>query len=183
MKKNRSLRTLIAAASAFAPVQRAHDFMNWKQDGREPAQDGHIHQKKFVVCTIKISPLGYMLLMEERALENGYGHSFHREGYFRWHGPLHKSRSVISKSTILMNFSAFKMSFWRSFETKRHPIFSLTRLLQSGMAMYLGVLNRIHFAQRVNEGFTKHTARDQPIFSAKISYVPSVGFAGQSLMF
>ena len=72
---------------------------SWKQDGREPAQDGHIHQKKFVVRTIKISPLGYMLLMEEGTLEKGDGHNFHRDGYSMWHGPLHKSRSVISKGT------------------------------------------------------------------------------------
>ena len=50
-------------ASQLTAVQRAHDSMNWKQDGRAAAQDGHIHQKKFVVCTIKISSLGYMLLM------------------------------------------------------------------------------------------------------------------------
>ena len=46
-----------------------------------------------------------------------------------------------------------------------------------------GVLKRIQFAQRVNEVFTEHTARDQSSFSAKISYWPPVGFASQSLMF
>ena len=86
-------------ANQLTAVQRAHDFMNWRQDGREPAQDGHIQQKKFVVCTIKISPFGYMLLMEEGTLEKGNGHNFHRDGYFRWIGSLHKSRSVISKGT------------------------------------------------------------------------------------
>ena len=44
-------------SNRLTAVQRAHDFMNWKQDGREPAQEGYVHQKKFVVGTIKISPL------------------------------------------------------------------------------------------------------------------------------
>ena len=48
--------------------------------------------------------------------------------------------------------------------------------------MCWGVLKRIQFAQRVNEVFTEHTARDQASFSAKINYWPP-GFASQSLMF
>ena len=50
--------------------------MNWKQDGRGELHDGNLHQKKFVVCTIRTSPLGYMLLMEERTLEQGDGQNF-----------------------------------------------------------------------------------------------------------
>ena len=135
-----------------------------------------------MVCTIKISPLGYMLLMEEGTLEKGDGgdgHSFHRDGYFPWIGPVHKSRSVISKGTTHAFVSVFKMSLRRSFENERHPV---SKLCKSEMTMSMGVLHRIQCAQRVNEGFTKLTASDQLSFSVKISYAPFVGFASHSLM-
>ncbi len=84
-------------ATQLIAVQRAHEFMNWRQEGRERGQDGHFHQKKFVVCTMKIFPLGYMMLMEEGTSEKGDGHNFYRDGYFRWNGRLQISRTVISK--------------------------------------------------------------------------------------
>ena len=41
-------------ANHLTAVQRAHEFMNWRQDGRDPGNDGYVHQKKFVLCTLKI---------------------------------------------------------------------------------------------------------------------------------
>ena len=58
-------------ANELTAVQRGHEFMNWRQDGRDPGNEDHVHQKKFVVCTLKITPLGYFALMENGTLEKG----------------------------------------------------------------------------------------------------------------
>ena len=58
-------------ANQLTIVQRAHEFMNWRQDRRDPGNDGHVHQKKFVVCTLKITPLGYFALMEQGTVREG----------------------------------------------------------------------------------------------------------------
>ena len=65
-------------ANQLTAVQRAHEFMNWRQDGRDPGNDGEVHQKKFVVCMLKITPLGYFALMEAGALEKGDGVNHYR---------------------------------------------------------------------------------------------------------
>ncbi len=84
-------------ANQLAAVQRAHEVMNWRQGGRDPGNDGHVHQKKFVVCTWKNKPVGYFALMEAGTLEKGDGSNHYRDGYFRWNGPLFKERTVIHK--------------------------------------------------------------------------------------
>ena len=93
----------IVAASAIVnqltAVQRAYEFMNWRQDGRDPGNEGHVHQKKFAVCTLKITHLGYLALMENGTLEKGDGWNHYRDGNFRLNGPLFKERTVIHKGT------------------------------------------------------------------------------------
>ena len=91
-------------ANQLTAVQRAHEFMNWRQDGRDPGNDGEVHQKKFVVHTLKITPLGYFAFMEQGTLEKGDGLSHYRDGYFRWNGPLFKERTVIHKGTTEVLF-------------------------------------------------------------------------------
>ena len=41
-----------------------------------------------IICKLLITSLGYMTLMEEGVLEKGDGHNHHRQGYYRWWGPL-----------------------------------------------------------------------------------------------
>ena len=60
-------------ANQLTAVQRAHEFMNSRRDGRDPGNDDQVHQKKFAVCTLKIAPLGYFALMEQGTLEQGDG--------------------------------------------------------------------------------------------------------------
>ncbi len=67
-------------ASQLTAVQRAHEFMNWRQDGRDPVNDGEVHQKKFVVCTLEVTPLGYFAFMEQGTLEKGDGLNHYRDG-------------------------------------------------------------------------------------------------------
>ena len=86
-------------ANQLTAVQRAHEFMNWRQDGRDPGNDGHVHQKKLVVCTLKITSLWYFALIEQGTLEKGDGSNHRRAGYFRWNGPLFKETTVIHKGT------------------------------------------------------------------------------------
>ena len=71
-------------ANQLTAVQRAHEFMNSRQDGRDPGNDDQVHQKNFVVCTLKIAPLGYFALMEQGTLEQGDGLNRCRDGYFRF---------------------------------------------------------------------------------------------------
>ena len=41
-------------SNQLTAVQRAHDFMNWRQERFEPVKDGHIHQKK-LLCALSRS--------------------------------------------------------------------------------------------------------------------------------
>ena len=91
-------------ANQLTAVQRVHEFMNWRQDGRDPGNHGEVHQKKFVVCTLKITPLRYFALMEQGTLEKGDGSNHYRDDYFRWNGLLFKERTVIHKGTTEVLF-------------------------------------------------------------------------------
>ena len=45
-------------ADQLTAVQHAHESMNWRQDGRDAGNDGHVHQKKIVVCTLQDYTIG-----------------------------------------------------------------------------------------------------------------------------
>ena len=61
-------------------VERAYTFMNWREGEGNVHQDAPVHQKKFVVCTLKITHLGYFALMEDGTIEKGDGSNHYREG-------------------------------------------------------------------------------------------------------
>ena len=37
-------------ANQLTAVQRAHEFMNWRQDGRDPGNDGHVYTSEKIRC-------------------------------------------------------------------------------------------------------------------------------------
>ena len=88
-------------------VERAYIFMNWREGEGTVHQDAPVHQKKFVVCTLKITHLGYFALMEDGTIEKGDGSNHYREGHYRWNGPLFKERIVLrnGKEELLFRIS------------------------------------------------------------------------------
>ena len=78
--------------------ERAHYFMSWTQEN---------HIKKYMICQIHISAIGYMYLMENNILQKGDGSDPFRPGYFRWYGPLHKhlyGKDQWNKEFLIYNF-------------------------------------------------------------------------------
>ena len=69
-------------------AESAHYFMNWSPSQTSESTTESVHQKKFIICKLLITSLGYMTLMEEGDLEKDDGHNHHRQGYYRWWGPL-----------------------------------------------------------------------------------------------
>lgn len=79
-------------STAAKAVERAHKFMNWKES--EEDQKLEIPEAEFVLYSIKISALGFLVLTESNVLERGDGQDHFRVGYYRWIGSLSKSRSA-----------------------------------------------------------------------------------------
>ena len=103
-------------ANQLTAVQRAHEFMNWRQDGRDPGNDGHVQQKKFVVCTLKITPLWYFALMEAGTLQKGDGSNHYRDGYFRWNG--RSSKRELSSIKVPTKYSSESwISSWKLYKS------------------------------------------------------------------
>ena len=88
-------------------VERASIFMNWRAGEENVPQDAPVHPKRFVVCCLKITHLGYFTLMEDGIIEKGDGSNHYREGHYRWNGPLFKERVVIrnGKEELLFRIS------------------------------------------------------------------------------
>ena len=75
-------------ADPLKAAERAHYFMSWT-----PSQDTapeQIHIKKYMICKIGFTGIGYMHLMETGTLQKGDGSNAFRNGYYRWHGPLYR---------------------------------------------------------------------------------------------
>jgi len=91
-------------ASQVDAVRRGHAFMNWHPANiSDPPEK--LHQKQFMILKLLITAQGYMQLMEENILEKGDGSNHSREGYFRWKGPLVKSRSALVKGREQLLFT------------------------------------------------------------------------------
>ena len=69
-------------------AERAHYFMSWAPPYCDAPEPTHI--KKYMICKISITGVGYMYLTENKILQKGDGTDPFRPGYYRWHGPMHK---------------------------------------------------------------------------------------------
>ena len=78
-------------------VQKAHEHMTWKEDGRGIAQDQELYKKR-QVCTLKISALGYMVLTEKRVLQKDTPN----DGHYDWHGPIWKQSFTLQAGVQML---------------------------------------------------------------------------------
>ena len=69
-------------------AERAHYFMSWALPYCEAPDQSHI--KKYMICKIGITGVGYMFLTENNILQKGDGADPFRPGHYHWHGPMHK---------------------------------------------------------------------------------------------
>ena len=81
-------QTIWLKADPLKAAERAHYFMS-----SAPSQDTapeQIHIKKYMICKIGFTSIGYMRLMENGTLQKGDGYNAFRNGYYRWRGPLYR---------------------------------------------------------------------------------------------
>ena len=75
-------------ADPLKAAERAHYCVSWA-----PSQDTapeEIHIKKYMLCKIGFTDIGYMHLMETGTFPKGDGFNAFRNGHYRWHGPLYR---------------------------------------------------------------------------------------------
>ena len=68
-------------------IERAHYFMTWPPDQSVPMEC----IKKYMICRITFTPVGFINLTEACILEHGDGWDNKRPGYYRFNGPLFHS--------------------------------------------------------------------------------------------
>ena len=68
-------------------TERAHYFMNWPTP---TSSDNEI--KKYMICLISFTPVGFLNLTDKGVLEHGDGWNHSRPGYYRFNGPLFHSQ-------------------------------------------------------------------------------------------
>ena len=81
------IRTVVASvfAQPVIAAQRAHAFLDWRRQNNNGPDPEHIHQKRFVVCTLKLTafsrkrrrsraPSRWVLLMVGTAVRTTRGH-------------------------------------------------------------------------------------------------------------
>ena len=60
----------------FKPTERAHYFMNWPPDQTSSRQIPPSRFKKFMICRITFTPVGFLNLTDTGVLEHGDGWTF-----------------------------------------------------------------------------------------------------------